>query len=308
MLNKNIILFAIVGNVLLGYVISAQSHNTGEPHINYSIGFYKSILSGIKVEDAKAVTKLLTNEFMDETNVNASSESIIINGNYEAERLLEKHQLDIIVIPAIDFLQLKSSEPVEPAFVALSDFKPGHEFLILCSKKDKIKSLSDLKGKKLLFNSKYGIDTPMMWLENKLLENNFETPDKFFASITYEENPSQTILPLFFGKASVCVVTKAVYSTMVELNPQLGKDLEILHSSPIYLYGMLCIWSKIDDRGIRGKIEKNIGNLEYTAHGKNLLTLFKISRLVPFEENYLDSLQDLIAKNKKLKSNYKRKK
>jgi hypothetical protein len=305
---NKIFLFTLAQIFILLTVSHAQTGSRSDKRVYYRIGFYRDMLNDIKPEDAKAATKLLTNEFMGEIDVNASSETIIINGNVEAANLLENHELDILALPAIDFLKIKTEEPIEPLFVTLTDEKIGNEFLLICNKNDNLNSISELRNKSIMIYTGYGLATPVTWLENLLLENKLDLPEKFFLKINYEPNASLSVFPVFFKKISACIVPRSTFNTLVELNPQLGKSIKIIGASPLYPFGLLCIWSKLQDKDLKNNMRKSTANLNKTTRGKSLLTLFKMSRLIPFDTKYLDNLRNLLTTNEKLKKEKKKKK
>ena len=107
------------------------------------------------------------------------------------------------------------------------------------------------------------------------------------------------VLLIFFKKADVCLVGYNAFKTMVELNPQIGKELKILQMSPPLIKGITCIrksfykWAKPD-------VIHVLSSLPETAAGRQVLTLFGQSRVVPFKEKDILSIQELVKRHEKL--------
>ena len=60
------------------------------------------------------------------------------------------------------------------------------------------------------------------------------------------EKTSPAILAVLFGQADVALVRRQAFETMVELNPQLETDLEVVANSPDYLPTVTCFLSNTD--------------------------------------------------------------
>ena len=134
--------------------------------------------------------------------------------------------LDMANTTALEFLQLREGLNVELMYGTQRGGKKTHRFLLLVRSNADIKGIPDLKGKKLTF--KFNEETGSLFLDTLLLRNRLPASGQFFAVLEPKRSFSQCVLSVFFGKADACIVEDLVYATMVELNPQLGKQLTIL--------------------------------------------------------------------------------
>jgi hypothetical protein len=90
---------------------------------------------------------------------------------------------------------------------------------------------------------------------------------------------------------SACIVNDVSYRTMVKINPQLGKDLKILLSSP-ELVDYLTVFRKNLDDGIKQKTHEMARNLKTHPKGRQILMPFKIEDLTHFKETDFSSIKD----------------
>jgi phosphonate transport system substrate-binding protein len=103
------------------------------------------------------------------------------------------------------------------------------------------------------------------------------------------------------------MVTQSSFDVMRELNPQIGKDLQELASSELFTDIVICLshddWTS--DQG-KADLTKALGELHLEPAGQQILSLFKINQLIPFEEPYLDSVRKLQALSEKLPNGMRR--
>lgn len=83
------------------------------------------------------------------------------------------------------------------------------------------------------------------------------------------------------------------FETMVELNPQLGRDLKVIARPAPFSNGLLCIRRGFYEL-VGPQLEEVTGSMHEKVTGEQLLTLFHADRLVPFEEGDLIDLEALV--------------
>ena len=83
---------------------------------------------------------------------------------------------------------------------------------------------------------------------------------------------------------------------MADLNPQISKQLKIIGNSPPTIATITCIRNDYAPV-LKESLIDALGNLQDEPRGQQILMLFKIEKLVPFKDSYLDSARELISKN-----------
>jgi hypothetical protein len=87
------------------------------------------------------------------------------------------------------------------------------------------------------------------------------------------------------------------FDLMRELNPQVGHELQVVASSEPYVENVLCLsdtgWpsdkAKADIAGV-------LADLHLEPAGQQILTLFKVGQLIPFQEAQLETVRQLRAR------------
>jgi hypothetical protein len=86
---------------------------------------------------------------------------------------------------------------------------------------------------------------------------------------------------------------------MNELNPQIQEKLKVFLVSPNLLTGLICFNKTIIGTHKEEILKTILDEIHKNKYGKELLNLFSIDRLVPFEESHLTSLSKIMNNNKR---------
>jgi hypothetical protein len=93
---------------------------------------------------------------------------------------------------------------------------------------------------------------------------------------------------------------------MVSLNPQLGRELTILVESPNFVKAIIGINKKQRTEEYRKLIEESLAELHQEPNGQQLLSIFRLEKLVPFKTEHLSSIKELLQEHHQLKQKQKR--
>jgi phosphonate transport system substrate-binding protein len=120
---------------------------------------------------------------------------------------------------------------VDTSRIITDDFG-GDELLLVVRNGSGIVNLAGLRGRSLIIQEGPGTSLAEPWLSVSLWREGLESPQRFLGHMTANTKLSQVVLPVFFGPADACVVTRRGLAIMTELNPQLGQKLKVLLASP----------------------------------------------------------------------------
>ena len=209
---------------------AAEPDNRGKPKMVG--GMSAEAVSGIDVRDAKASMKVWFMHVNQVAGYYFVDEDIRILLDDEALRnAVEKKEVNYVVALAIDYLQLRDLGVVG------KDNPPGvsgdvpDEYVALVNREGDIKDLEGLKQKKVLVQSGGLGEVPMIWLDTVLMKQGLPASRQFCPELKEVSKASAAVLPVFFGHADACVAVRKAFLTMTELNPQIGKRLNVLVQS-----------------------------------------------------------------------------
>ena len=179
--------------------------------------------------------------------------------------------------------------------------------LLLVRNDSGISRVDQLRGKSIRIESGQKGSIPIQWLDSYLMARVASDSRSFFSAITEYSKASQVIMPLFFKQSDACLASKDSLETMSELNPQIGRTLRILETSPGFATGLLAVRSDIRNPR-RDALVKAIREIHNDPKGRQLLTIFRINRLVDFKVEHMATIEKLLKEHRSSLDRTKRRK
>ena len=286
-------------NILVSILIFASSfsnlngqtnHNKDEDGMVFTLAMMKNMFVNVNTNDAFVAIKVWTQEINKRMNLGMRPNPILYNDLDDLLKNIQKDNVSMVICNTVEYLQNKARLPVKPV---LCDPNKD-EFILLVRKKDKIKSISELRNKKLNVYVGTNANLANIWIKVALKESNLGEIETFFNEIKNGTTSSQVILSVFFGQSDICMVKKSAFITMSELNPQVGKSLEALKTSVPFIDGMACFTNKFLENSISSKVLKAAYDVDKYPSGKQIFKLLRTQQVSPFKEEYLESTKDLL--------------
>lgn len=132
---------------------------------------------------------------------------------------------------------------------------------------------------------------------------------KYVLNLLRNQSSSLAINSVFFRKADVAVISEDEFNIVAELNPQLKRELKILSTSKPFLSTTICFTEKL----INSPDLVLAKSMKYKVHdtqtGRDILKMYKMKKIIPFQEEYMVNVSELFNKysalNKKTKTSSK---
>lgn len=263
------------------------------------IGFSSSAFVNIPKTDLKIAVGVLAKKVAAKTF--NSVETRIYESSAEMENDLKVKKLDLLALTTDEFIQLKSRTHLEPAVIAVAGNSREMELLLLVRKDSNLNGVADLKGRIIALPAKdvqYGV-IHRTWIETLVMKEGGGTLEKFFSSYKETSSAAQAIMPVFFRKAAACVVSKQAFEISAELNPQLSKELKPIAQIGRLAGGLMVFRKDVSDV-TKQKTKRVLLDLEKDQEGRQLLMLFHLTRLHPFQPEDLRGTSALFAEHYRL--------
>jgi ABC-type phosphate/phosphonate transport system substrate-binding protein len=266
--------------------------NVGRFQVAFSTNVFKGVYLNDAIAGAKALTESLIKEY------SRTKYEVIPPATFstveELKSLLNSQEVEVFVLHATELIQIRETDLIEPICTAVRDGSPYDIFFLLVNKNTNYEKLKDLKDKRILIGSPFEGDMPVIWLENLLKQKKLKSKEKYFSSIEYFDKALPAILPVFFNKADACIITKSLYETVTELNPQIKSELTAIEISEPISIGIVAIRKNISNPDLKEDIYKAFINLHKNANGKQYLNIFRIESVIDFKEEYLESTYHML--------------
>ena len=278
------------------FVQTAPAETVVRPDLIFA--YSSKVFIDVDMRDAIAALKIYTDEIGRQ--LGYSTEIKIYESLETLTREIQSGRFDIIAMSSLDYIRVKDKVDIELAVGGLKGGKKSVKYLLLTHQKRGYTKLSDLRNKKLMMPK--GDNMAQMFLGTSLLRHKYGEGKGYFSSIEEKVKASHALLSVFFGQADACITTDVALKTMAEMNPQVGRDLKVMASSP-ELITSLSVFRKSLSGDIK---EKTMGvgrSLKLSQRGKQVLLLFKIEDLIPLDDFDLNSTKDLVSEYERLKGN-----
>lgn len=259
------------------------------------------VVGEINENDAKAAMKVWVQMATLHTDFDIEPDYPKIVAGEEIPRLARSGQVDALALSVRDFEKAGTGLLPEPIIVDESSLKGQWSYLILTHADSGIRDVDDLKGRSLIAWNSPRLMLRTEWLATLLAGRKLGAPETHFGRIAYSPRLSRgVVLPVFFRQADSCLVAAQGYEAMCEMNPQLKQKLRVLASSPSYVTNFM-VFHKNCPPAAKASLTKALANLHNTMEGKQALTLYQSSKLIPADLSVVKDALDLMASYARLK-------
>ncbi len=212
----------------------------------------------------------------------------------ELRSAIQKGGSSLIIIDSWRYLSMGFNGLLKPYYIPADRGRVGKKYLILTRRDSGLDTVASLKGKDMVKLEFASVCMGAYWLETHLLANRLGPSEAFFSRVTSVGKPAAAVLPVFFGTRPACLVDEVSFQIMKELNPQVGRVLQSVAVSEVLVDAVVCLslsgWPTDE---YRKDLAQALGELHLDPAGQQILTLFKVEQLVPFQEAHLETMRAL---------------
>jgi phosphonate transport system substrate-binding protein len=248
---------------------SSDASTTGVPPLRLAIS--EKVVIGVNLSDAKAAMAVWTTELLTNIDLKLAPDQDWVMPSDQLLAAIRGGKVDMFCLTVQEYRQVA---PYVDTSRIITDDYGGDELLLVVREGSGIADLADLRGRSLIQWESPGSSLAEPWLTVSLWREGLESPKQLLGRMTTNTKLSQVVLPLFFGQADACVVTRRGLDTMVELNPQLSHKLKVLVASP-RMQSAFFTWRKDYPAHLKKPIFDRMLALNSSPTAKQVLTLFQ---------------------------------
>ena len=303
---QRICVISVAGLLLLAVLHCTSSVCVAAEHDDdhqkfFRTGFIQRVFSNIDLRDARAVLELHSREVSRLIGMKDLTPKVVMFTDMDAMTdALRKGELEMAAIPSLDFLRVRNSIPLIPAFVGVGTYGQGVQYVLITRKDNGIRSFSDLRGKSVMLPPTHKNDSSRIWLDVLLMKEGRGARDAFFGQVREGPKVSAAVMGVFFRQVDSAIVTRGVLDTSSQLNPQIGIQLGVLAESPILSDSIVCLLPGTSEK-LRKNIYQAMLTLNGSKSGKQIYTIFQTNGITPFKPEYLEGFEQLLREYKHLK-------
>lgn len=190
----------------------------------------------------------------------------------------------------------KLDRPIESVFVGIINNKPTLQYVVLVNK-DGPRSLDALKSGRVLIYAGQFMNLARAWFQGLCADELNRSKDEMQQyALQPEEKVSNAIFKVFFRQSDAAIVTDEAYQLAIELNPQLGKNLQVLRVSEPLVPTLFFFWPDWTGKSAEA-LDKAMQDVHKTISGKQILTIHKSSRLQKFPVDFLKPTLEFVKQH-----------
>jgi len=222
---------------MLFRIVAAQAGlsaclKASEPERKMRLVISETMVADVNINDARAAMSVWIARLSADLNFTVELDPRVFVSSEEVLRRIRTGQVDGAAMNMIEYREVADYLDNNGLIVARGGGTGADQFLLI-AKRPGARQLSDLRGRRIcLFKSPATYVAPA-WLSTILDDAHLGPATSFFAAVTTETKVARVVLPVFFGQADACIVTKRGFETMCELNPQVSRDLTAIAASPL---------------------------------------------------------------------------
>ena len=288
-----------VAMVVLAAPVRGSEPPAEEP-VHLRIGYSARTFFDVGITDARAATRVSADALIRRAGLLGTSEVVIPEDLDALEETAKLGQIDILTLTISEYVQMADKIPLTPALTAVRGEDYREHYVLIAHRDHGAAELQDFRGTRLMTAADLGGSVPIVWLNALLLRNGLPRSNHFFGQVTSARKTIRAVLPVFFRQADLCLVPRTILETVSELNPQIGRELRLVAVSPGFSYGVVCFSDGLP-RELRDTIREALLNMHVNPEGQQLLTLFYVDQLIPYEPSHLKSVLDLFEEYERLR-------
>lgn len=288
---------------ILAVAVSPASSSSGKSEVLH-IGLIEENFIGTNIQDARlaeevlfrSMSKRMTDatmkvEYVPQVAVYKDVSSILA--------AMKKGEVDLTSFFTCDYLKAREKVQMDPILVSRRGNSIYEKYCLVARREGTKNTLTALKGKKFIIYQMGSGEHPRLWIDTLLLKNEKCPCGSFFSSVKKVTDIKKALLPVYFGQADACVITRRGFDVESEQNPAILNKLVVIEDSPELLPIVLCVRHDFDP-SIREKLVKTAVTIHKDPEGHQALTILRLDGMAFYDPDYVKSVADLLREYSRL--------
>jgi ABC-type phosphate/phosphonate transport system substrate-binding protein len=239
----------------------------------FTAAFTTSMVAGLSRTDAQAAVALWANEIASTRQLRVTVATEFYDSVDAVRRAVDAGRVHFLLLSLPQYHALQ-----RPAWgqvlIGGRNGKLRDQYLLI-TRKGAFPTLAALKGRSLHTIDGLADDMSRAWLESVLAARGLPPAEEHFDTVTRTPKAGRGVLPVYFGQADACLVTRAAFATLSELNPQVGQALEAIETSEP-LVSSIALLDRQYAPAIRARLFDALVHLQESTRGRQVLNLFGV--------------------------------
>lgn len=267
----------------------------------FRLAFSSSMFTEVKLDDARAAMKAWMLAVARERAIPIDPEPRVFDNLDELARSLRNGLVEGFAGTADECWRLSKAVTFDRMVVAINDNRMTEEYVVLVHRDSGIENVRALRGRRVAIPRNPRMSLAKVWLDVLLIQEGLGPTTEYCGEVTSVNKLSRVVLPVFFRQSDACVVTRRGFQTMSELNPQVGKQLRIVATSPELVPSGLAFRSD-SASSFKDQMLREMERLRESPAGQQILTLIQAERVEEKPISCMDAAFALLSIHQRLTS------
>ncbi len=259
------------------------------------MGFTGSLFHNRNESDILAAMRVWAGTLTAERKIRLDPNMTIYPSVEAAATAVRQDRVDALAMLLEEYGTLPSGLLEGPFLLIEGNGRTHTEFVLLTRKADPINGLRDLDGARIVIHDDPFNELGLCWLNAQLAAAGMDRLDVVAKQVEKQSKLSSTVLGLFFGKFDACLLRNTGFETMVELNPQVGRQLGVVAKSAPVIGSLFCTRKTYNPTTKRG-VFRQIILMDQSVAGKQVLGMFKSDRMIEVPAERVEESLSLLGK------------
>lgn len=291
--------FLLLCMVFLVFIAMNQAWAKGQSEMNIVVP--GRIFVDLRADEIKAAlrgwAKMFSGHISNDLRIN-----YIVEDDVESIRKgLQAEQIDMVAVLAPVFVELEKTELFYKMRYPVVERNQQEEVLMLAGVNSGINSFDDLEGKTVDVVYDGFMVIAKLWHETLLYERGFRRAEQYHAMVTEHRKASHAVFNVFFGKSDACFVSRSTFDTMVEMNPQVGRALNIVGRSLPLTTFVVAVRESYSSPHLDDVFEA-VDRIHESPAGGQIMMFAKFNALIEGNKTFLNSIRSLVNRHEALES------
>lgn len=201
------------------------------------------------------------------------------------------NELDMIVLPLPYYFENRKEINTNAKDFWTLSFSENKftQYYLITQKNSKNKSFKDINNK--VISIKEFDQVAEIWFDKNSLIENKKGYLKLIQNLIKEEKESTVVLDVFFKKSQLGIVSKKTWDIMVELNPAIEKNIDIIKKSEKIHLPFVGIFNNNSSKEMVDTFFILTGNLKKLYNSNEMLDLLKFDSIFSLDKDSLIPLE-----------------
>jgi ABC-type phosphate/phosphonate transport system substrate-binding protein len=269
------------------------------PEALVRIAFSRRAMGNMNRADVTAAMKVWLQTVAKERHLDVFPTAEVFDSPEDLLNAVNQERIDVISVPMDEFILLEKRAHLVGLFASQVNHKASEQYVLLVRRDRGNLRLRDLKGETLVVLDSNRTSMAPLWLDTELLGINLPVAARFFGKVTLAQRQGPAVMPLFFKQAGAALVTRSSFELACELNPQLGKDLRVLMTSPELVPAVGAYRANANSAAVAFYRREGL-RLTDSPSGRLILELFQTDGIVELKEADLAVTRAILATRARL--------